>query len=334
MPPDIPVWTRALAAIDTSPGNLVVTLALGHSFNFPSPSVFVGSSRIYKYIGSWLSWRRTWAYAVANKLGMGTLPAATAAQWRDLLSAGWGAETVRQKLLIHDNPATPGDKPVGSWPITDSTTETTFLREPGKGPPNMVHHGREAKKRKKHRENAVKMFEVYMDNPRLPEQFAWREKLIMQGQIDQIGDDTCAEVLWDLYEHNFRFEILALDRVVHVDEWKDPAWAASRDAAIQRVFSGNTGYFVGDLPTHNEGLADEDLHRRLPYLESFSDVCNLYPGFKQSMRIEVKMERLDKENLRREAELVKLYCQTFFNHLGRIPTPPHRLPVARGCIQV
>ena len=40
--------------------------------------------------------------------------------------------------------------------------------------------------------------------------------------IGQIDDTTKGKILWDLYEHNFRFEFLALDRLLVPQIWSNP----------------------------------------------------------------------------------------------------------------
>ena len=41
-------------------------------------------------------------------------------------------------------------------------------------------------------------------------------------KIGQIDDTTKGKSLWDLYEHNFRFEFLALDRLLVPQAWSSP----------------------------------------------------------------------------------------------------------------
>ena len=40
--------------------------------------------------------------------------------------------------------------------------------------------------------------------------------------IGQIDDFTKGKILWDLYEHNFRFEFLALDHLLAPQVWSNP----------------------------------------------------------------------------------------------------------------
>ena len=40
--------------------------------------------------------------------------------------------------------------------------------------------------------------------------------------IGQIDDTTKGKILWDLYEHNFRFEFLVLDCLLVPQVWLNP----------------------------------------------------------------------------------------------------------------
>ena len=40
--------------------------------------------------------------------------------------------------------------------------------------------------------------------------------------IGQIDGTTKGKILWDLYEHNFQFEFLALDRLLVPEVWSNP----------------------------------------------------------------------------------------------------------------
>lgn len=50
----------------------------------------------------------------------------------------------------------------------------------------------------------------------------FRDITLNFAAIGQIDDFTKGKILWDLYEHNFRFEFLALDRLLAPQVWSNP----------------------------------------------------------------------------------------------------------------
>jgi hypothetical protein len=86
-----------------------------------------------------------------------------------------------------------------------------------------------------------------------------------------------AEILWDLFEHNWSFELLVLDRIIHAEDWANEEWGSERDAAIRKVFFGNS-FLVGPMPTRNQGLAAEDVQDWHPYLRAFRTVMRSWPN--------------------------------------------------------
>ena len=50
----------------------------------------------------------------------------------------------------------------------------------------------------------------------------FRDIMLDHASIGQIDDTTKGKILWDLYEHNFQFEFLALDHLLVPQAWSDP----------------------------------------------------------------------------------------------------------------
>ena len=50
----------------------------------------------------------------------------------------------------------------------------------------------------------------------------FRDLTLNLAAIGQIDDTTKGKILWDLYEHNFRFEFLVLDHLLVPEVWSNP----------------------------------------------------------------------------------------------------------------
>jgi hypothetical protein len=165
----------------------------------------------------------------------------------------------------------------------------------------------------------------------LPQQVFWQEHAIQVGDQSQVTPTLSAQVLWDLFEHNFRLELLALERVVMSQQWDDPVKAAQRDNLVQAVFPGDGGYLVGPLPAVDQGLAAPSWQDRLPFVENFRVLVSDWDGdipakLRGMMFLKhgFKVTKKDVENV--ENIVVSHYCQTFFDWFGRAAICPHRLP--------
>jgi hypothetical protein len=121
------------------------------------------------------------------------------------------------------------------------------------------------------------------------------------------------------------------------DEWTDPVQAAVRDDLIRAVFPGDGACLVGTLPTTDVGLAAPAWQDRVMYVENFRVLLSAWPG-KSARRLQLNTALVSAINnpanssineedvLNVERIAVQFYCQTFFDHLGRAPIAPHRLP--------
>ncbi|EDR07472.1 uncharacterized protein LACBIDRAFT_327986 [Laccaria bicolor S238N-H82] len=72
-----------------------------------------------------------------------------------------------------------------------------------------------------------------------------------------------AEILWNLFEQNFRLELRMVDQQVLPANWASQELAAVRDELVWRTFpEDDDGYIVGRLPETNVGLVTENWRDR------------------------------------------------------------------------
>jgi hypothetical protein len=135
-----------------------------------------------------------------------------------------------------------------------------------------------------------------------------------------------AEVIWDLYEHNFRIEVFLLDRAIMKDAWADESQAVEREKLLLLLFPGDTGYLVEWMPIANEGLAAESWIERCGYVRNFCKLLATWPNHPTALDRKLQASPSEKEVVEIEQMAVRFYCQTFFDYFARAPITPHRLP--------
>jgi hypothetical protein len=108
----------------------------------------------------------------------------------------------------------------------------------------------------------------------------WQEQQLPSGLIptQRIGQ----EILWELYELNFRFELLALDRRASGTAENDDVRQDDILACISTP--GCSSLLVADVKYANQGLAAESWVERLPYLLALQKLMRTWTGSPSSLR--------------------------------------------------
>jgi hypothetical protein len=287
VPPPIEIWTRGLSSVIREPSRIKSTAQLVKGYRFPDPNMFVGTSRRSTYLTNWLSSRDGWIQAVCHGI----------------------------------NP-TEGDAPHPSSQMWRDWLHQAFdsVNHSGKHPSTKVTMSQ------KRKETAVSLFKAHLHDSPSVETVFWRGQQISVGNIDSLAPRVIAEILWDLFENNFRLELLALDRVAQPSAWKGQG-AFDRDRLLRSVFADDS-YISDGIPAKNVGLASESIVDRRPYVNAFRTVISSWPNppmglAGKSLGSDAKIPDI----LLVESVCVSFYCQTFFDYFGRAPVVPHRIPV-------
>jgi hypothetical protein len=174
------------------------------------------------------------------------------------------------------------------------------------------------------------------------EELWWHETALQvkQHSIVDLDPNVIQEIIWELFEHNFRYELLLLDMVAARSQWHDPEHyqgrpyaAVARRETIREVF-GDDGKFIlwGDpFPTYNTGFQAETMDARKPYLERLRKVMLAWPETPSVLDYsfypnpDKEAEKYSPQVL--ERRVIVFYCQTFFDYFGRPPIVPHRIPL-------
>lgn len=299
MPPALEVWAEALANVSRSekPSG---TVRLGYTF--PDANIIAGSTaNSARYLVTWLSrraaciWRQTNAH-------FSLFSQASNQDWRLFLS----------RTL---------DTPLDSSGMPSRAAQALISGQPEK-----------ISGAQRRKAAASKFFED-MTLTEMPDTVYWREQAIATGDMKSLQESVdpkiTTEVLWDLFEHNFRFEMLALDRLLNPAAWSDVEQHEVRDALLRQVFFDDNGqaggyYLFQGVPHENQGLAADDWRTRQIFVQNLWSVMTSWPR-PPTFHLGLESNVLEADFLRFEKNVAGFYCQTFYNIFGRAANVPHRI---------
>lgn len=152
---------------------------------------------------------------------------------------------------------------------------------------------------------------------------------VQESKILDLDSDVVREIIWELFEHNFRYEIQALDMAAAPSEWRDTDSACFRRDAVRSIF-GPDGKFIiwnDEFPRSNVGLQAERVPDRLSSLEQLRVLMTSWRDAPVTIRDVSMLDQVSRALLEdREYHIVLFYCQTFYDFFGRPPVCPHRIP--------
>ncbi|KAH9911808.1 hypothetical protein B0H21DRAFT_704548, partial [Amylocystis lapponica] len=144
--------------------------------------------------------------------------------------------------------------------------------------------------------------------------------------LDVVAQRDMREVIWELYELSFRFEILMLDRLLLPRNKETTERVILRDNLIRRCFSEtNDSFRVLEIPTDNVALASTRVKGRGKLLEQLRRVMVDWPNRPGALKVPFDPKRSDEDNMVQEEAMYAFYCQTFYNYFGRAPVLPRRV---------
>ncbi|KAF8064950.1 hypothetical protein FPV67DRAFT_1419227 [Lyophyllum atratum] len=296
LPPAIEAWRDALEVVDVDPANVCyATTPADAGYILPEPGLFIGVSsedRRTHYIHNWLRNRAALLFRLVAP-NANARPISVSL-WRTLLNFG----------------AAPDDR----------------NRE------NAAHH--ETLARKRHDEiisilgNAVTETGVEVNSSTVVP--SWKgEKLLT---TDPLRLRMVHEILWELYDLNFRSEFVALDcrisTLVNTPLQDRRDILQDRRDLIRACFPLKHSTLDEHVSRDAEGLAAVRLSGRAPYLLAMVKVMKSWVGCPPSLKdLPEKPSTGYREFEIAEVERVvtRFYTQSFFNYFARAPVVPHRL---------
>lgn len=142
----------------------------------------------------------------------------------------------------------------------------------------------------------------------------WRDHCISWGTLCEHDSLLVQEILWDLHQLSFQFDLLAIDRYLATKSWVSDA--SARYGLINKVFGGREAMFVEPRPTQSFGLASESAEERR---EAHAALLLLMEDWTPAV-----------DGLRGGAEdltVAMAYCAVFAKTFGRPPILPKHVPV-------
>ncbi|KIO08042.1 hypothetical protein M404DRAFT_23297 [Pisolithus tinctorius Marx 270] len=139
---------------------------------------------------------------------------------------------------------------------------------------------------------------------------------------------TKSKILWDLYEHNFQFELVALDRVMM------PSWWSNRDSEwldhIWQIFPGDSELTMctEPFPQQNQGLGSSNFQSKQEYIEKLQALLAVWPGCPLDLAEPIMPLVSSSHVWAMEKKLAIFYVQLFFDTFGHPPLLPCLIPTA------
>ena len=151
----------------------------------------------------------------------------------------------------------------------------------------------------------------------------WQGKEYPSGVLPP--ENVVREILWELYELNFIYELQSLDRRACDNlNTLNATQLFERQIDISQCFH-TSSYRHVPIPSENLGLADDDFDKRFRFVTGLYFVMKSWKGDKPAMLVDDLSDLSPTDAMELEKVVAKYCCQQFFNYFGRAAQIPHRL---------
>ncbi|KAI5989930.1 hypothetical protein EDD15DRAFT_2370228 [Pisolithus albus] len=160
-----------------------------------------------------------------------------------------------------------------------------------------------------------------------PETITWRGMEVKVASLSDPPLQLMRSLLWELYELNFRYELLALDRVLAANLWSSDESRIGRQTLLYSIFPGESGLVMWSesLPQEVQqlGMCAPDVKVSLPYFNNFCELLSTWPGAPTRLRTPTELDGRG-NSLAYEHIFIacQFYVQTAYDYLGRQPSLP------------
>lgn len=337
------LWQNALSSVNRKWNRVLdhpnLDRLRGYPVLDPSQLMKTGNKRSLLYIPAWLTIRIAWLHNTTSRPSASntstttvTSTAAGAAtvtnrfpatqEWRDYLAS------VLQRLGLLNGP---GAEPSANTPLASTSSSSE---------PPLKRRKTEPQSWKMSNDQLAALFSLDLQQISGPVDIFWKGSVLIHAK-DILARNfdvpplVVKEIVWDLFEHNFRLEFLALDRCILPREYMSKQAAEDREAQLARCFPQRS-FVVVDLPRDDEGLGASDMANRVEYLEEFRQTLSVWQGSSAKKLSEMTVlhrgpngfQSVSGGEVRAIERLAySFYCQTFFDYFGRAPSIPRILPL-------
>lgn len=155
---------------------------------------------------------------------------------------------------------------------------------------------------------------------------------VVDGVAQNLEPQIIRQIHWELLELNWRYELMALDKVAAPHQWAGEDIANKRVDTILLVFSPFPSFILtdGPFPTEQTSASAASHIDRLPALKALRRVMVDWKGCTSLIKIAQVHELLTTECPEAallEEHTMDFYCQTFFEYFHRPPILPALLPI-------
>jgi hypothetical protein len=140
---------------------------------------------------------------------------------------------------------------------------------------------------------------------------------VPEASVPRIGLNRAREIVWEVGEMGYRFELLALDR---------HASGIDRPEVCRNCFAG--GMLMGmPIELSKKGLASLEIAERFPYLLRLAELMGSWRPTPSRFVLGIREPRDWNDAAMQELEraVTQCYTQTFYEYFGRPPVIPMRL---------
>lgn len=311
-------WRDALASIKPDLALIVdhPDLLTFRGFAFPPSHLFCGETEAINLerMLAWVMIRTGWMGLFADPSHCDT-PLPNPQNWRDYFHD----VAMRFEFTRPDNRLRA---------TSDSTAASTASQKAKKPKFSAV-------RRAKAQKVAQDIFTIQIPPRESLRSLTWHGHTVWQpGQVD-FPVFFRKSLLWDIQEHNFRLELLTLDRCLLPAIWKTAEGSANRDQKFTALWPDDV-VLMEQLPASTSGISAEDWQVRAPFVEAFRQIVVDWPGevpqqlsnltFGATVNGHLVWNQAGMERV--EGLIAQHFCQTFFRYFARPPSVPHILPIA------
>lgn len=276
-------------------------------FTFPFHDLWDGSNteRISIYTRNWLNIRQAWMRKISQReeapiqLKAGT--------WKDILRFGYGTALPTPPTSVN---------------VAEICKDLQPLGMHLKGDGSIVFNDGNVLGASTTSSNTVY---TSTPDPLMPR---WRDTNVVYHSRQFPSTPILREIVWELHEVNFRFDLQRLDEVLTVQEGQ--RYTLHRLKTLSGCWHAADGFHDPVSVTwsdRNCGLSANDIAVRLPHLRALYGVFESWTNFPMPMGaariMDSRVTEDDAEAI--ERRLVAYFVQRFFDHFGRPPVFPQRL---------
>ncbi|KAI6010475.1 hypothetical protein PISMIDRAFT_11324 [Pisolithus microcarpus 441] len=159
-----------------------------------------------------------------------------------------------------------------------------------------------------------------------PSHIQFRDVTLSLTDLGTIDITTKGKILWDLYEHNFQFELVTLGHMLVPNLWSSQQ--LDRLNQVHQIFPGNSELTMYDepFPRKNEGLGSHEPQTKLEFMERLHALVASWPGFLLDLGQPLLPSALVTCVWAVEKKVVLFYVQSFFDYFGHPPIIPRHIP--------